>query len=301
MNRNDLIQRWNQGAGASAQTAIIHSLQKEQPPDKLSPFKSVGGRADFRGFSPATLRGVKRACLASIDFSFCNLKNVRITDCTFRNVEFSNGLMQELEDECNQYHDCHFRETRFRGSLFGIKRSVFNSCIFNRCDLAGLRFGIVEFNNCRFDNCELKGVDFGASSFVEVEFIGKLEDVWFRGRDPFVEFTEGVTAQPRTNEMSGVSFAKAELWDVTFSDNCRLSNVVLPMDGDHHYFDRWSERLKSALEIIHGWNDSRSHNFVAAYVSHAKKQTEYILNCKALIAELGTEKGKQVLETLTLI
>ncbi len=299
MNSKELISRWSQGVGASAQVAIVRSLQKQDPIVALSPFESVGNRADFRGFSAGTLSGISGAELSGIDLSLGNLAGVRLTDCTIRNVDFNQTSMKNLVDEKNRYENCDFQRTSFLGAQLGVGRSQFVGCAFNRCDFSGIRFNVVEFDKCVFDSCKLEGVDFGASSFADVTFIGRLGDVWFRGRDPFLEFSSGPAAQCRKNEMTGVSFAQAELWDVTFSDNCPLSTVILPNDGDHHFFDRWPDRLNSALATIATWDDSLASNYVASFLPHAQNQTEFILNYNEVITELGKDVGKRVFKLMT--
>lgn len=192
-----------------------------------------------------------------------------------------------------------YEGVRFVGKSFSkLDPQRFENCIFERCDFSRLCFGTVDFNKCIFDNCKLRGVDFGASSLVDVEFIGKLVDVWFRGSDPFSEFLYGPSAQLRTNPMAGVSFAHAELWDLTFSDNCPLSKTILPQDGHHSFFDRWPERLQAALAVVEKWGHRRAYNRVASYLPHARTQSEYILNRKSLIADLGDELGEKLFATL---
>lgn len=298
MNSKELISRWSEGAGASAHAAILRALQKREKIIDLTPFQTTHGRADFRGISTGTLRGVRGAELACMDLSHSNLQGVRATDCSFKDLRFSNASMHDFVDEKNEYERCRFQKTSFCGAHFGVERSRFTNCIFEECNLTKLRFGVVEFNSCRFDRCRLNGVDFGASSFIDVEFVGKLENVWFRGRDPFTEFSKGPAAQQRTNEMKGVSFAQAELWDVTFSDNCRLSGTVIPTDEEHYLLDHWQERLEFTLRTMEAWHNTQASNYIAAFMPHAENQSEYIVNRKAFIKELGEEVGKGAFDTM---
>ena len=173
----------------------------------------------------------------------------------------------------------------------------FDNCTFERCDFSKLRFSVVDFNKCMFGNCKLRGVDFGAASLEDVEFVGKLVDVWFRGSDPYAEHIRP-GAPPRANTMAGVSFAQADLWDPTFSDNCPLSSVILPQDGQHCFFDRWQERLQAALKVVEAWDHRRAYNCVASYLPHASKQSEYILSRRQLMRELGDELGDKLFDTL---
>lgn len=298
MKSKELRSRWQQGVGASAHIAIVRSLQKQEAIDDRTPFGKIDDHADFRGWSVGTLWGITGAQLARIDLSYSDLSGVRMTDCKFRDIKFIKSKIKDFVDEKNEYKYCYFQETSFRGAHFGVRRSEFTNCRFERCDFSKLRFGVVEFNRCVFDTCKLDGVDFGAASFAEVEFIGKLEDVWFRGRDPFSEFFEGPDAQPRRNEMENVSFAQAELWDLTFSDDCPLSKITLPNDGEHHRFDRWQERLLATLPTVEAWDNIRAYNYVAAFLPHAKKQSTYILNRNETMADLGDELGRKVFATL---
>ena len=85
-------------------------------------------------------------------------------------------------------------------------------------------------------------MDFQASNFENCEFIGNLDNVWFRGGFPTESFKKEF-GNAKQNKMLNVSFEDAILHDVTFSDNCDLSTVLFPKQGKYLFFDNWDEQL----------------------------------------------------------
>lgn len=140
-------------------------------------------------------------------------------------------------------------------------------------------------------------MDLQASSFENCEFIGKLENVWFRGGFP----TDSLKKEfgfAKPNKMLNVSFEKAILHDITFSDNCDLSTLILPKQGKYLFFDNWDEQLNMILDKgttnqpVNIANEIAS--FVAIYKVHSEKQKYYILNIEDLLREYS-EKAVEII------
>ena len=67
--------------------------------------------------------------------------------------------------------------------------------------------------DCVFDNCNLTRVDFGGSHLKNVKFIGRLDDVWFRGLKPTssyeIEGMDNIDRSKKINPMIGAAGVSA--------------------------------------------------------------------------------------------
>jgi hypothetical protein len=143
-------------------------------------------------------------------------------------------------------------------------------------------------------------MDFNAASFEDCAFEGKLTDVWFRGgfRYPVEEHRYGPA---KKNRMEHVSFAKAQLEDLTFSDSCDLSTIILPETGGYRRYDRWLERLLALQTKARNWScpdDEEAAFFVKVYINHARNQDWMILSVKELRMHYCPNAADRVIETL---
>jgi hypothetical protein len=146
----------------------------------------------------------------------------------------------------------------------------------------------------------LHGVDFGASSFVHCEFSGKLQSVWFRGGFPLESDIQHFGV-PRKNVMASVSFEKASLWGMTFSDHCDLSTIVMPSEGSYRLYNEWHNRLERLKQEIDNWPHElqrEAHIFADVYLVHAEDQDWYLLNCDEVIIDEGEELGTRIINAL---
>ena len=96
-------------------------------------------------------------------------------------------------------------------------------------------------------------MDFQASSFENCVFIGDLNSVWFRGNFPTVSLKKEF-GHAKQNKMFNVSFEKAALRDVTFSDDCDLSTITLPHKGQYLFFNNWNEQLNRIMKKVQQTN-----------------------------------------------
>ena len=220
----------------------------------------------------------------------------------FEDVRFNNAEMSGVADHGNIFKDCRFEETTFRKAVVGYRGSAYQGCLFDGSEFRRSSFVRPEFDDCQFAHCRLKGVDFNASSFVHCSFAGVLEDVWFRGEFPMPSAAKQF-GNPRRNEMKKVSFENAELHDLTFSDRCDLSSIVLPTRGDYRLYGSWKARLDRLGSLGERWSSrdrGEVQTFVYSYGVHAKKQDWWLINCEDVRKEYGQELGNQILQGLEL-
>lgn len=96
--------------------------------------------------------------------------------------------------------------------------------------------------------------------------------------------------------MRKVSFEEASLHDIDFSDNCKLSSIVLPAEGLYAYYGEWRKQLKQITEDsqkeIHTKEEGALFNRI--YSVRARTQNEYILN----IDDLSKEYSKTFIDML---
>lgn len=258
------------------------------------------GLIDLRGLPLPD--GVK---LSGLRLQRCDLRNARmrgawIEGSTFDGVWFDEADMAGISDHGNKFTDCSFVETEFRESAVGYRGSAYQKCRFDAADFRRAVFIRPEFDECRFVDCRLKGADFNASSFVRCSFVGSLEDVWFRGGFALPSDAEEF-GQPRKNAMNQVSFEKAELHHLTFSDDCDLSTVIAPSTGEYRLYPSWKTRLEGVLEASREWSPRDRQEagvFVNSYMLHAQNQEWQLLNPDDIRSEYGRELGDRIIRAL---
>lgn len=207
------------------------------------------------------------------------LKNKTFRNCIFKRCDF-----KDMADHGNLFDECVFDEVDFRHSILGYDNSKYSNCIFRKVKFGHFIKAI--FENCIFEDCSLDGVDFNASSFVHVSFSGSLYNVWFRGHFP-TSSQEKIFGKSVGNEMKAVSFIDASLHDIDFSDDCKLSSVILPAKGLYAYYGEWRKQLNRIVECSD--NDINTQKdgslFFQIYSIRARTQNEYILNIDDLRKE----------------
>ena len=296
----DYTTRWMAGDGLSAHLTILRAIQAKQFDRELSPFGEVEHCRDMRGFPAGSLQEITGCGFHDVDFSKSDFTSVRIEACAFRNVRFDRANLSRFSDFGNHFDRCSFLQTAITGAIVGGQGTRFSDCIFDHCVFRGTSFVRPEFDRCNFTSCDLKGVDFNGSSFVETAFTGKLQDVWFRGGFAYPSETTNF-GMPRKNTMLRVSLAGADLRWVTFSDDCDLSTVTLPTDGQHRLYDHWKSRIEDAIRTIEYWEEGErksAMNYLRTLQVHAETQDWYILNSQEVVEELGEDVGGKVLHSL---
>ncbi|KKL03849.1 hypothetical protein LCGC14_2622030, partial [marine sediment metagenome] len=147
-----------------------------------------------------------------------------------------------------------------------------------------------ELLRCTFRDCKLKGMDFNAASFEDCKFEGEIRDVWFRGGYPY-SYGDRQFGRAKKNRMTNVSFAKAELIDLTISDDCDLSTVILPDGNRYRKYDRWLERLLAVQAALYLWSEGEAQEiefYLRLHLPHAQNQDWMIVDCDEVRSDCPT-------------
>lgn len=195
-----------------------------------------------------------------IDFSYADFSGRYIQKCKFYDCIFDNAKLDINEAQCS-FRDCIFRKGIYGGFLGG-GESHYKNVQFHSVKMNGTQMWWPDFEDCLFSNCNLRETDFGGSHFKNVKFIGKVEDVWFKGKMSD-DYKSNSKWSPEIDERwdqvlpMEVDFSKATLSDLTISDGCDLSEVVLPSDGSCYLIPNLdamradiSERLKKGKKRL---------------------------------------------------
>ena len=246
-----------------------------------SPFGvTEDSRLDLRGFRMPGNPQLRRVTFRPTDFGAASMKRVWLERCSFSDSSFIGADFHGVKEHGSDFTNCLFTNCSFRAAAIGYRGSRFVKCVFDRVNFNRAIFVRPEFDDCVFDHCKLDGCDFNASSFEKSCFIGELYDVWFRGgfASPDDVAKHG---RPRANQMVGVSFEKALLSDLTFSDGCELASVKIPLDGRYLLVERWRDKLETLRERLSDLEDAEAKLislFVSTYSIHARTQDWMILN-----------------------
>ncbi len=297
MNKKKLQERWS----AQDIKRVASALRSGgEIAESLSPFGRHEERIDLRGFPmPAPVR-IENATLVGVDLSATELSPLWMEHCQLKNVLFDHAKLDGFSDQGNRFESCRFLGTSFVGGRLGYQGSQYHGCTFEKCKFTtagGIR---AEFYGCRFTDCKLKGVDFEASAFEDCIFEGKLADVWFRGGYPY-EGYERKFGTPKTNQMKNVSFAGAELELVAFSNDCDLTTVVLPEQGEYRKYDRWARRLLRLKDEANGWEEpdrKEGQFFVQVTMPHAQTQEWMIVNVDDVRKHIAPHATERIIESL---
>lgn len=287
-------QRWN----TSDVDALLSGLKRSRV---HQPFGVTHeGLVDLRGLPLPTGITLKEVHFENCDLSNASMCGAWIEKSLFVRVRFDDADLTGIKDHGNQFIESRFVQTDCREAAIGYRGSVYQQCRFDAVDFRRAIFIRAEFDECRFVDCRLKGVDFNASSFVRCSFVGVLEDVWFRGGFPLPSDSEEF-GQPRPNAMKQVSFEKADLHDITFSDQCDLSAIVVPSTGEYRLYQSWKTRLERLGEVSREWSPKDRQEadvFVNSSMPHAQNQDWELLNCEDVRNEHGRDLGDRIIRAL---
>ena len=293
--------RWESPQGLRALESILQLLRSGgRISGSSSPFGLSGLLADLKGIALPDYLNIKNCTFENVDMSGAFIRGSRVEKCTFHNVKFDKADLRGMSDHGNDFKGCTFSSTCFQRAILGYDGTPYRNCVFEKSNFRGANLIRAEFDDCKFVSAKLKGVDFGASSFVNCSFAGKVEDVWFRGTFPLPSMIEDF-GFPRRNRMESVSFAEASLLWMTFSNECDLSTVILPTNGEYRRYSDWPKSLrvlkKKACEL-----DPKSREEAMAFIDvclvHAKTQDWFILNCEEVIENHGEQVGRWIIDGL---
>lgn len=268
------------------------TLKNEHSPFGLT----EDGLIDFRGIDLSQQK-IRKIKLKNIDFSHSQFSHSRIEDSVFETVYFDNVDFTDISEQGNLFYEVKFFKCKFNLAGLGYDGSQYRHCSFEKSSFKKSVFIRGEFSKTQFIDCKLKGVDFNASSFNECSFVGKLEDVWFRGGYAFPSDDTNF-GKAKKNQMRNVSFSGAILEGVNFSNECDLSTVQLPDTNNYILFDNWKKRLEHLNEVIKEWPTSQrteAEIFSFSFLVHAKTQDWFIINIEELQREFGVDVASNII------
>lgn len=184
-----------------------------------------------------------------VDFSYANFNSRYMIKCKFRNCIFDNTMMHNITEKQCSFIDCIFRKGVYGGFL-GLGESEYKNVQFLSVKMYKTWMCWPDFEDCLFHNCNLKATDFGGSHFKNVKFVGKVEDVWFRGKYECPKQGEYYESKyERWNKIvpMEVDFSEAELSYIGVEDCCDLSRIILPNDGSCYIINN-IQNMRTALE-----------------------------------------------------
>ena len=252
--KNKLITRWKTELlwryKWETITKWIFSSKEIMDEDKILEF-TMGNNLDFRGYSLKAGRDfseysdmeyedilqeskglISNKKFINIDFSYADFSGRYFEKCEFKNCVFKYTNMRNINEEECKFSNCYFFKGYYNASI-GLGESFYENIEFDSISISGSLMFWPNFKNCIFKNVKLKGVDFGGAHFENVKFIGKVEDVWFRGKkEAYKKGRYWETKYERWNKINPmrVDFSDAVLSYITVSDYCDLSEVILPVD-----------------------------------------------------------------------
>lgn len=262
-----------------------------------SPFGlTEDGLIDFRGID-LRQQQIKKINVQNIDLSQSQFVNSWIEDSVFENANFENVDFSEMSEHGNQFHKVRFSNCKFNYAAIGYKGSQYEDCLFEKSNFTKAIFTRGEFTKSQLIDCKLKGIDFNASSFENCSFVGKLEDVWFRGGYAYPSDNTNF-GKAKKNQMKNVSFSNAILEGVNFSNGCDLSTVQLPSTNNYILFDNWKKRLEHLKKVIKEWaapQREEAEIFSNTFLIHARTQDWFIINIEELQRDFGVDAASNII------
>lgn len=243
------ISRWEFDEGNDFLNQIINKKRTKKLIVNSSPFGKVNEtHYDLENIIFPENIDIKKIQFENVSFKKSRVNHTWIEKCVFENVIFDNFIFINSSDHGNEYINCSFKKTKFKGTNFGYDGTKFVDCVFKGSKFSKSSFIRAELYNCEFIECDLKGIDFNASFFKDCSFTGDLIDVWFHGNYTAKFYEQEFGKPKKKNKMENVSFENANLIDVYFTDDCDLSTVKIPKDGVYKIVNNLSDFLY-ALKI----------------------------------------------------
>ena len=268
--------------------------------EKYSPFELLNeDYIDFRGLEFDNIK-IKKIKFEKADLSYSGFTSAWIENCIFKDVIFESTDFTDMSDHGNQFINCIFLKCKFNYAALGYNGTRFTNCTFNNSNFTKAIFIRGEFTKCEFRHCKLKGIDFDVSSFEDCNFIGELNDVWFRGNYALASDVKHF-GLAKKNKMENVSFKDATLTYVMYTNNCDLSTIRIPNTGNYQLFDNWKSRLEKTIYEINTWSPEEkkeAESFMKYYLIHAITQDWYLINVEDLQEELGIEITERIIANL---
>lgn len=257
--------------------------------------KNVGSLTeDFRlDYRNSQLKGliIENYNFTNIDFSYSTFIDIIIINTKFENCIFENVKLEEINEKGNNFVNCVFKNVIIKKSYIGYLGSVYSKCEFVNCRIFQLDFIRPFFEKCTF-NSQLKNIDFYGSTFENCTFRNYIKDSWFRGGFPSNLDIKDF-GKCKGNFLGINDFSQLEFNDLTFSDNCILKGISLPPDAKYRYYDNWNLTLtlfiSKAKEKLDSKLFAEAEILYNSYFTHAKNQTEMILNLEDIKLQFPEE------------
>lgn len=227
----------------------------------LKDIKKDKAKNDLKSFNSNFKFSGKR--FENIDFSGSDFSLSEFRKCKFLNCIFKEVNMQSITVVATTFENCIFQKTNFKGSyLFSRINYDFGglkSCKIEDCDFKVTTFGFPLIEDTDFLNCNLKSIDFNGSRFKGVKFVGKLDDVRFRGLGDdrgswFVKTFFKIDPNKHRNIMDGVDFSGANLIYTLFSHSIDISRCIFPKDKSNYFLIKNHKQVfdnaKQALSVL---------------------------------------------------
>ena len=113
LTRKQLLERWYTDEGIERRNLIMRCLEKNIPLENLDFIEKIDSYYDLRGITFDLKMNLKNITLKNIDFSYCDLSELILTNCNIQNVIF-------YMSNCCQF-------TQFK--------CIFENCKFVKCKL----------------------------------------------------------------------------------------------------------------------------------------------------------------------
>ncbi len=299
MNSKILKDRWSENNNAKKVLTEIKLLFRNggMLKDEHFPFGlTKNGLIDFRGID-LRQQQIKKIKIKNMDLSHSQFSNARIENSIFETVIFENVDFTEISERGNLFYKVKFLNCKFNKAGIGYEGSQYRHCLIEKSIFIKSVFIRGEFANTQFIDCKLKGVDFNASSFEDCSFVGRLEDIWFRGGYAYPS-DDANFGKAKKNQMRNVSFSNAILEGVNFSNGCDLSTIQLPDNNNYIFFNNWGKRLENLKEVIKEWSTPQKKEaeiFLNSFIVHAKKQDWFIINIEELQRNFGVDVASNII------
>jgi uncharacterized protein YjbI with pentapeptide repeats len=222
--------KWRSGDGKRLRAELTSRILNVKPLDGLD-LPTVEGRLDLRGFSleripePPQVRG---ATFTDTDFSYAQLRHLRLFGCRFENCRFDGADLADWRQWATDVAHCTFVDADLQQASFGGwdegRGNEFRGCDFSGASLVGAESSAATYVDCRFADTRLDGVNFWQSSIIGCTFTGLLKDVVFDGR--MLNEPKPDPNPMRDVDLTGAVFDGVEFRGVTFD------RVRLPKDPD---------------------------------------------------------------------
>lgn len=297
LSKNEIVERWQTLEGQKKREQIIKCLINNKPIENLPFIEKIEGFFDLRGIYYDEKTTLKNIELENIDFSYSNFNYLILADSKIENVLFNMCDCTEVLQYNCKFNNCQFIKSKFRNAGFGIDGGQYSNIVFKDSNLKGAMFFYPNFSDCTFINNKLDGIDFSASHFNRVKFIGKLDDVWFRGESPKADERKVHREKGHGLNPMIVDFSQAELWFITYSNNCDLSKVIMPKDGKHFLVKNIKKVVKNLELGLERVNNEKAKKFVEEFIEmykyHIEEQDMVILNVSNLISNAEYYLGNE--------